>query len=650
MGFIEAIYITDDKSNLIFQYLLSPATPNFDYIISKLDSVRFQRVSEKLISQSGNDDGLEPIVEIDSKTIATTYPYHDMTFYIVGENYLKKENIYIYTSSEDGSDTETETESENETETEGEDDEEVDEEEEDDEIDEIDGNDYEQFRDNETEKVDEDSIENTKANNSSHDEQESKNASDLTKDELKDDKPFVAYNPLIYHDFFKQLITVMGSCISNPLSANKLKSNFEVLNLILQNMVDYEYPYITDLNQIRELMPNKSLLDKLLTSTKKLSQGTNTTSSSTSVSSVMSRGYNQQGQSYASLSENNNKIPWRKSNVKYTNNEMFVDLVEIINIIIPPSRSNKNTTRKTLNNRSSAFYSTAVDYSYSEAKPIVARINGKIEFTSHLSGIPDLELVLDVGRHDLGVPSFHPCIRIDKWLNKNGVLSFIPPDGKSTLAEYEIDLLNNEVYGRNTREILKYLGLVSVDFRTGLGNNQDEFEIRLNISMSKQVKAIDNLKIDIFCGADNDGKQDSDTNFNIRSLKLTHGDLLKVSNDNYKWILDKNLSFGVSPILRGVISNGDVQNDSFPDSSSTLSGNSRQNGETEHTWSTNTKSKKVNIIAPKYIQLNYSNKGTLASGMKVNSLQILSAKGLGENVKPYKGVKYITKAGDFILR
>jgi hypothetical protein len=47
---------------------------------------------------------------------------------------------------------------------------------------------------------------------------------------------------------------------------------------------------------------------------------------------------------------------------------------------------------------------------------------------------------------------------------------------------------------------------------------------------------------------------------------------------------------------------------------------------------------------PRSISVSFSVKGWLASGIKVESLLIDTkrSKGLGDGVKPYKGVKYLT--------
>jgi hypothetical protein len=60
--------------------------------------------------------------------------------------------------------------------------------------------------------------------------------------------------------------------------------------------------------------------------------------------------------------------------------------------------------------------------------------------------------------------------------------------------------------------------------------------------------------------------------------------------------------------------------------------------------------RKMEMAMPRCALVSFSVKGWLASGVKVESLKVVGGKGLGEGVKPYKGVKYLTKAGDIEVR
>lgn len=59
---------------------------------------------------------------------------------------------------------------------------------------------------------------------------------------------------------------------------------------------------------------------------------------------------------------------------------------------------------------------------------------------------------------------------------------------------------------------------------------------------------------------------------------------------------------------------------------------------------------KMEMAMPRCALVSFSVKGWLASGVKVESLKVIGGKGLGEGVKPYKGVKYLTKAGNIEVR
>lgn len=61
-------------------------------------------------------------------------------------------------------------------------------------------------------------------------------------------------------------------------------------------------------------------------------------------------------------------------------------------------------------------------------------------------------------------------------------------------------------------------------------------------------------------------------------------------------------------------------------------------------------SKRMQMAMPRCALVSFSVKGWLASGVKVESLKVVGGKGLGEGVKPYKGVKYLTKAAGVEVR
>lgn len=115
-----------------------------------------------------------------------------------------------------------------------------------------------------------------------------------------------------------------------------------------------------------------------------------------------------------------------------------------------------------------------------------ALVSGTIAFTAKISGVPDLLLSLTTpgGQQAIGrkvdLPVFHPCVRLARWREKPGELSFIPPDGRFILAGYEVDLLPMDATLDQAPNHMEKIFLpASVNIRKSLGAAGSEFEVRL---------------------------------------------------------------------------------------------------------------------------------------------------------------------------
>jgi len=163
--------------------------------------------------------------------------------------------------------------------------------------------------------------------------------------------------------------------------------------------------------------------------------------------------------SAGALAANTPALPWRRANVRHTSNELYVDLVESLTVTLAPS-----------------------------GRPLAAFANGTIAFTSKISGVPDLLLNLTTpsGTQNIHsfmeLPVFHPCVRLARWREKPGELSFVPPDGRFVLAGYEVDLLpfQSGKLGNTSASNLKLP--ISVEVKTCLGPIGSDFEVRLFIT------------------------------------------------------------------------------------------------------------------------------------------------------------------------
>lgn len=366
---------------------------------------------------------------------------------------------------------------------------------------------------------------------------------------------------LMPFEFINRFVEVLEVYFSTPLLPMKLENGLETVTLILNEMLDDGYPYETEPDPIRDLVPHGGLFSRLLSSGPK------------------------PGQSKLPA------VPWRRANVRHTNNELFVDIVETLYVIVAPSR---RVTRGAIPSSSSAFYSTSSHRIDSGSTPLLCRVEGTVFITSHLSGVPDIQLTIDT-KQALEFPSFHQCVDLKRWENNPGTLSFIPPDGKSLLASYTLE--NSDP------------GLVQADLRTGLGPNKDEFEARVWTMVSREVKHIDGLSINVIC----DGSKVR----SVKNMRVTGGDFHLNDSGTGEWRFPGKTPLGWNATLRGTLHcDDDAEQFEFP----------------------------------RNLSLTYTVTGQVPSGTKVSSLKIVGSRGLGEGVKPYKGVRYTTRIGEYVVR
>jgi AP-3 complex subunit mu len=100
-------------------------------------------------------------------------------------------------------------------------------------------------------------------------------------------------------------------------------------------------------------------------------------------------------------------MPWRAAGVTYSQNEIYMDIVEEVDAIVDAG-----------------------------GRLVSVDVSGSIQCQSHLSGIPDLLLTFK-DPHLIDDCSFHPCVRYARY-EHDQVVSFVPPDGNFQLMRYRI--------------------------------------------------------------------------------------------------------------------------------------------------------------------------------------------------------------------
>lgn len=392
----------------------------------------------------------------------------------------------------------------------------------------------------------------------------------------------------------------------DQLTASKITNNYDRITMIFYVCIDGGEPAAGRLysNKIKQIIPVRSDLSKIINST------------AHSLQVVVQRQGQQQGQKFGntqtrldtdSFWRENETVPWRSTGLKYTNNEIYVDMTESIHVIYQKSRKKS---------------SSASRYDSSKITMVCGTINGCATVRCYLSNNPSVELQLDLAGRDLGIPSFHDCIEPDKnggLVNCN--LNFIPPDGKFTLMQYCIDLDQHQL--NQSRTYNNPIGLVTVGFSDQLGTKKDEFELTINVANSREVENIQDLRVflELQPSADDQSVQQQqetfeDSEIKIKVLRNTHGRFENsVASGQGSWIFDKETPTGTLPVLRGCVEN----------------------------------SSGLQCVAKvQRVSLSYSHTGQLASGIKVKAINI-NSQGL-TGTRPFKGVKYMTTTGDYQIR
>ncbi|CAL8577764.1 hypothetical protein XPA_003581 [Xanthoria parietina] len=459
--------------------------------------------------------------------------------------------------------------------------------------------------------------------------------------------------PLFILEFLHRIIDVFEEFIGAPLLANKIESSYDVVAQLLGEMCDAGSVCNTEPNALRDDVDIPGWMDKLLV-------GVGLPGNPPG--SLSTGGHKQHLQ--LNPSTTGPAIPWRRANVRHTSNELYVDILETLNVTLAPS-----------------------------GRPLAAIANGSIAFTSRISGVPDLLLTLSASGGKIGLekaielPVFHPCVRLARWKERPGELSFIPPDGKFVLAGYEVNLMPS-IHDLKSWSNASLQLPASVEVLKSLGQNGADFEIRLAIyntfpgsapALQTQRPAFGSrssgTSTPVFGNSSNAGPTLQDVVVTVpipdgvRSvidLRASRGEAYFTASESLvEWRLPTKAAASpgtatlrctvVGPVADedtdGMVNgfHSDPTSGDYDEQQDTYQSSAPQpiNAPKPRDKQDAQDPKKVQLNAPlmpSSAALSFTVKGWLASGIKVDGLVIDSrkSKGLGEGVKPYKGVKYLT--------
>ncbi|KAK5120646.1 hypothetical protein LTR85_006004 [Meristemomyces frigidus] len=479
--------------------------------------------------------------------------------------------------------------------------------------------------------------------------------------------------PLLVLEFLHRVADALEEFLGSPLLASKITANYDVVAQVIAEIADGGVPCQGEANALRDVVETgPGVLNNLLGKVG-LPGG-----SAPGLQGGPSGRLHTPPLRPAETAQGS-AVPWRRSNVRHTSNELYVDLVETLSVTLAPS-----------------------------GRPLSAFAYGSIAFTSKVSGVPDLLLSLSTGGKGGGMGNrgdqlrsviervvFHPCVRLNRW-NSDGVLSFVPPDGRFALCGYEVDLLGPDAPLTAGKTAANNLNLPAmVEITTGLGSSGSDFEVRMTQPSSSSSRAgsaaAASLQSNLGSGSrpgsfragsgGGESKGSALENLtvrvplpagvrNISDMRPSKGEAhWNPADGSVEWKVPSK-DFGPAGVVlrctvQGPLSDADEAGgmlngvtattydytDDEPatyqsqhDSDSTAGGT---NGAQDNS---RTRAQKNRALMPTSTTLSFSIKGWLASGLKVESLLVDTKKsrGLGPEVKPYKGVKYLTVSRDGI--
>mmetsp|Transcript_57080 Transcript_57080/g.121295 ORF Transcript_57080/g.121295 Transcript_57080/m.121295 type:complete len:430 (-) Transcript_57080:51-1340(-) len=249
-------------------------------------------------------------------------------------------------------------------------------------------------------------------------------------------------NVILVLKLLYKMVELFKAYFGGTFDENQVRKNFVLIYELLDEIIDYGYPQILEADVLK----------------KYITQGNSKTID-----------LNDQEQLKKITVQATGVCSWRAEGIKYRKNEVYIDVVENVNILVSAKRER-----------------------------LRADVSGQIVVKSQLSGMPECKfgmndkLVMsrggDRGNADKGIAlddyRFHQCVRLSKF-DVDREITFIPPDGVFELMTYRIT--------ENIESPFKMLPNVKM-----LGRNKIELSLQVTAMYDKNITAT-NVQIEIPC-------------------------------------------------------------------------------------------------------------------------------------------------------
>lgn len=392
-------------------------------------------------------------------------------------------------------------------------------------------------------------------------------------------------SPLMILEFLHRVADIFVDYFGNPADESAVKENFSTVYQLLEEMVDYGWPLTTEPNALKAMIRPPSIMSKI----------SSAVFSNTNVSHALPSG---------TISN----MPWRAVGVSYTQNEIYMDIIEEIDAIIDAASGNI----------------------------IQSDVSGRIQCQCQLSGIPDLLLTFKNPKL-IDDCSFHPCVRYGRY-ERDQVVSFVPPDGNFELMKYSISADLKSSFSPPLECHSQWNVFKPPKNSIGSSINAEvEYSARLMVTV--RVKSLSSLITSSSSSHQSTGrmtvedvavtipfpKQLRTASFQLSSGSIVYDEAGKVA----KWTLGKLSYDPTQPRVQLI---------------ATLKMNPPKKHKKRDAADSEDEEEKEEIRSPNF-SLHWKIPLTSVSGLTVNGLSIT-----GESYQPYKGVRNVTKSGLYQVR
>lgn len=205
--------------------------------------------------------------------------------------------------------------------------------------------------------------------------------------------------------FLHKIVDVLTGYLKE-LAEESIRDNFVVIYELLDEMMDFGHPQVTETKILKEYITQQNRIFQL-------------------VSPALGRKAPKPPVAVT------NAVSWRSDGIKYPKNEAFLDVIESVNLLCSPN-----------------------------GQVLRSEILGKVVLKSYLSGMPELRLglndrvIFDQLSNTSGAATtpttghkkpiemedakFHQCVRLSRF-ESDRTISFIPPDGEFQLMSYRLN-------------------------------------------------------------------------------------------------------------------------------------------------------------------------------------------------------------------